>query len=277
MSEESEVIDDVIEEEVADEVIDTDVDIDNGEEEIEEEEEALTVTIDGEEPEEEEQKKAPGWVQDLRKKNREDQRRIKELEAKLEQKEAPEKPILGAKPTLESFDYDSDKYEAALEDWYTKKRDVDKEEEQRRKEEEQQKLDWQSRLDEYSKKKGELKVPDYDEAEAIAQDMFDVTQQGIMVQGADNPALVIYALGKNEKKAKELSAIKDPVKFAFAIAKLETQLKVSGRKPPPPEKVVTGSGKSTAIDSTLDRLREEAAKSGDYSKVHEYKRSKKSA
>jgi hypothetical protein len=275
MEDEVEVIDDVVEEEVADEVIESVVDTDEGEQESQEEEETVVVTIGDEEPEEEPEK-APDWVRDLRKKNREDQRRIKELEAKLEQKEAPAKPVLGEKPTLEGFDYDSDKYEAALDEWYTKKRQVDAEQEQLKKAEEQQQQEWQAKLDAYGEKKAALKVADYDEAEAMAQDMFDATQQGIMVQGADNPALVIYALGKNEKKAKELSVIKDPVKFAFAIAKLETQLKVSGKKaPPPPEKVVTGSGKSSAIDSTLDRLREDAAKTGDYSKVHAYKRKKR--
>jgi hypothetical protein len=73
---------------------------------------------------------------------------------------------------------------------------------------------------------------------------------------------------------KELSSIKDPVKFAFAVAKLETQLKVSNRKAaPPPEKVVKGTGRvSGSVDSTLERLREEAAKSGDMSKVIAYKR-----
>jgi hypothetical protein len=54
-----------------------------------------------------------------------------------------------------------------------------------------------------------------------------------MLQGADNPALVVYALGKNPKKAKELSEIKDPVKFAFAVAKLEKELKVTNRRAAP--------------------------------------------
>jgi hypothetical protein len=273
MEDEVEVINDVVEEEVADEVIETDVDTDEGEQETQEEDEVV-VTIGDEEPEEREQ--APAWVKELRAKNKEDQRELKRVKAELEQYKSPAKPELGEKPTLEGFDYDSDKYEAALDEWYTKKRQVDAEQEQLKKAEEQQQQEWQAKLDAYGEKKAALKVADYDEAEAMAQDMFDVTQQGIMVQGADNPALVIYALGKNEKKAKELSVIKDPVKFAFAIAKLETQLKVSGKKaPPPPEKVVTGSGKSSAIDSTLDRLREDAAKTGDYSKVHAYKRKKR--
>jgi len=107
-----------------------------------------------------------------------------------------------------------------------------------------------------------------------------VTQQGIVLQGSDNPALIIYALGKNTKRAKELASITDPVKFAFAVAKLETQLKVSNRKAAAsPERTIASGGTrlSGAVDSTLERLRAEAEKSGDYTKVLQYKRQKRNA
>jgi hypothetical protein len=89
--------------------------------------------------------------------------------------------------------------------------------------------------------------------------------------------LVIYALGRNPKKAKELAEIKDPVKFAFAVAKLEKDMKVTNRKQAPaPERVVTGTGRSSgAVDSQLERLREEAARTGNMTKVIAYKRQKK--
>jgi len=121
-------------------------------------------------------------------------------------------------------------------------------------------------------------VRDYEDAEAFALETFNVTQQGIVLQGSDNPALIIYALGKNSTKAKELASITDPVKFAFAVAKLETQLKVTNRKAAaaPERTISTGGGRiSGSVDSTLDRLREEALKTGDMSKVMAYKRSKK--
>jgi len=129
-------------------------------------------------------------------------------------------------------------------------------------------------LNGYGKAKAELRVKDFDDAEAVAQELFSVTQQGVMLQGADNAALVIYALGKNPKKAKELSEIKDPVKFAFAVAKLEKELKVTNRKSvPPPERIVSGTGRvSGSVDSTLERLRDEASRTGDMTKVMAYRR-----
>lgn len=237
--------------------------------------ESVVVTIGDEQPHEEEHQQAPAWVKELRKSQRELQRENRELKARIEQASTPvqQQIQLGKKPTLEDHDYDAEKFEQSLESWYERKRQVDVQAEQARKAQEQQQAEWQVKLSGYQAAKVALKVNDYDEAEHVATETFNVTQQGVMLQGADNPALVIYALGKNPKKAKELAAITDPVKFAFAIAKLETQLKVTNRKaPPPPEKAIRGTAPvSGAIDSTLERLRNEAERTGDMTKVIRYK------
>jgi hypothetical protein len=241
-----------------------------------EQDDEVIVSIGEESPPPEEEKPAPEWVRDLRKQHRELQKRNRELEAKLNQEPAPAAPAvqeLGKKPKLEDFDYDAEKFEESLANWFERKRQAAKLQAER----DNQAKEWLAKLEGYGKAKAELKVKDYDEAEAIAQESLNVVQQGVILQGADNPALLVYALGKNPKKAKELASISDPVKFAFAVAKLETQLKVTNRKAaPPPEKTVQGSGKvSGTVDSTLDRLRADAEKSGDYSKVMSYKRQKR--
>jgi hypothetical protein len=239
----------------------------------------VIVSIGEESPPQEEKTHAPEWVRELRKANREKEKRIRELEQKLQSTAQTEnKPVeLGRKPRLEDHDYDSDRYEAALEQWYERKRQTEAQAEQARQAEQAQRDAWAARLDAYGKAKAELKVRDFEDAEALAQEVFDVTQQGIVVQGADNPALVIYALGKNPAKAKEIASIKDPVKFAFAVAKLEKELKVTQRKAaPPPEKTISGTARvSGAVDSTLERLRAEALKTGDMTKVMAYKRQKR--
>jgi hypothetical protein len=56
---------------------------------------------------------------------------------------------------------------------------------------------WQGKLNSYAKARASLKVHDYEDAEAVALEAFSITQQGIVIQGSDNPALIIYALGKN--------------------------------------------------------------------------------
>lgn len=229
---------------------------------------------------EEEHRKAPDWVRELRKTNREVLRRNKELENKLASISGAEnKPAqtLGVKPKLEDFDYESEQYEKELESWYERKRSIDEQTAKENAEREIQQKNWQAKIDSYNKAKTSLKVKDFEEAEYAVQDNFSVTQQGIILQGAEDPALVVYALGKSPNKAKELGAINDPVRFAFAIAKLETQMKVTKRKSlTEPEKTVRGAGStSTTVDSQLDKLREEASRTGDLSKVMEYRRRSK--
>ena len=235
----------------------------------------VVVSIGDEQPPEE--KPAPRWVKELRKSQRELARENRELKARLESAASTEtKPVqLGPKPTLDGCEYDSERYEAELAAWFERKRDADQAEQRARDAQEAQERDWRAKLEAYGKAKAELKVRDYDEAEDAVQSLFDVTQQGVMLEGAENPALLVYALGKSPSKAKELAAIKSPVKFAFAIAKLEKELKVSTRtkQAPAPEKTVSGTARiSGSVDSNLERLREEAARTGDISKVVAYKR-----
>ena len=240
----------------------------------------VLVSIGEDAPPPDEPAHAPEWVRELRKTNRELQRQNRELQGKLQTTTTETKPVvLGKKPSLEDYDYDADKFEEALTTWFERKRTADDVNARQEAEVMNQQKAWQSKLDGYGKAKAELRVKDFEDAEAVAQELFNITQQGVMLQGADNPALVIYALGKNPKKAKELAEIKDPVKFAFAVAKLEKDLKVTNRKAaPPPERIVSGTGRSSgAVDSTLERLREEASRTGNMTKVIQYKAQKRTA
>jgi hypothetical protein len=254
-------------------------DQDSGNDQAEDDADEVIVSIGEEAPPPEEQAHAPGWVKELRKANREKEKRIRELEAKLTQTTEKKPVILGPKPKLEDHDYDADRFEAALADWFDRKRVADVESQKVQQAEQAQKQAWQEKLDGYGKAKAELRVRDFEDAEAVAQELFNITQQGVVLQGADNPALVIYALGKNPKKATELAKIEDPVKFAFAVAKLEKELKVTNRKAAPaPERMISSTGRvSGAVDSTLERLREEAARTGNMTKVIQYKAQKRAA
>jgi hypothetical protein len=241
--------------------------------------EEVEVTIGEEKAPEEDATKAPEWVRELRKSHRELQRENKELKAKLT---TEPKPVvqLGKKPTLEDFDYDADKFEVALTGWFEKKRQADQEEEARQNEVKTQSQAWQAKLDNYGKLKTDLKakVKDFDEAEAEVQNHLSVNQQAVILKVAIDPALMVAALGKDLGELKKIAAIQDPLEFSAALARLEGKMKVTPKKPiTEPERAITGSGRiSGTVDSHLEHLREEAAKTGDFSKVMAYKRQKQS-
>ena len=239
----------------------------------------LAVIIDGEEVSEDEQEeeKAPAWVKELRKANKEDKRRIRELEAELNQVRAPNNSVaeVGAKPDLSDYAFDTDAYDEAMLAWAERKRAVEAKQAQAREEEQAELVKWQNKLNKYGEAKARLRAKDYDDVEATAQDIFSLAQQAIIVKGASDPALLIYGLAKKPERAKKLAAITDPIEFAFALSKLEEKISVKKKGVPPPEKQIKGSQPKSG-DHVLEKLRAEAEKTGDYRKILEYKKKIKS-
>lgn len=236
----------------------------------------VVITIGDEKPpeEDEQQQAAPTWVKELRKSDREKAKRIRELEQQIAAKQQPDPAAeaLGAKPTLEDCDFDADVFETRLTAWHDKKRAVEDKAAQQRKEQEAEQAAYQSKVEAYNTAKVALKVPDFDEAEAAIIGSFNQIQQAVLVKAKDAEKLV-YAIGKSKTELAKLAAIKDPIDFALAIGALGTQLKVTPRKAPPaPERTVRStSGASTPGDSHLDKLREEAVRTGDMTKLMAYK------
>lgn len=240
----------------------------------------VVITIDGDNDDDDgEPAAAPPWISELRRKNREQNKRIKELESRLEQTSTTKLPTLGPKPSLESCDYDEDKFDQELAGWYERKRQFDDEEKRIENEQRTAQEAWNQKIQGYESAKNALKIKGFEEAEDLVKTLFSTTQQGAIIQGAKDPAALIYVIGKNPTRAQELAKIQDPVEFIFAIAELQAKMKITPKKRVPatqPEKRVTGSQQSTsAVDSTLERLRAEAEKTGDYSRVTAYKRQKR--
>lgn len=257
---------------------DDDTDAEPVEDAESEDSDAVTVTIGDEEPDAEVEK-APDWVRDLRKKERDGRKRIRELESKLQER-APHATQIGQKPTLESVDYDEGRFEAALTAWHDQKRQVDVRKQTEAQKAKDAQAAWTNRIAEYDDRKKALKVSDFDDAEIAVESEMSVTQQGIILQASENPEVVIYALGKHPAKMKELAAIADPIRFTAAVARLEGTLNVKPRAPKTrPEKRLspnagTGGG---STDNTLEKLRAKADKSGDMSEVLAYKRKMRQA
>lgn len=225
---------------------------------------------------------APGWAKKLRETAEERRKRLRELERENRELKARAAPVkeeleLGKEPDLEDFDYDTDAFKTAWREWDAKAKEVEAKKEAKRREIEDQEKAWQAKVQGYQEAKAKLRVADFEDAEEVVQSVFDQTQQGIIVHGAKDAAVLAYAIGKNPEKAKELAAIKDPIAFAFAVSKLEEQVKVSTRKPTAkPESVITSTARgSSSVDNHLERLREEYARTGkseDMKKILEYRK-----
>jgi len=241
--------------------------------EVQQEEDDLIVTIEGQEKTEEEES-APSWVKELRRKNREDQKRIRELEQQLQARETgsaqPPK-----KPKLEDFDYDADEFEKAMDGYYAAKAKHDAELEKQAQAREDQEKAWAERQQAYIKSKERFKPDQMKEAEDEVVSILPPTRQAMIIDVADDPGTLVYALGKNSAKLRELASIKSDGRFIKELAKLEMNIKVQTKTktPPPPERTISGSGKTPgAAAATLESLKAEAERTGDYGKYFAEKR-----
>ncbi|CAB4126761.1 hypothetical protein UFOVP81_23 [uncultured Caudovirales phage] len=198
--------------------------------------------------------------------------RNQQLERQLEETKQQERKLSIQKPTLSDYNSE-DEYVHAYEVWYATQQAEIETEAVRKKQKEVEETRWRSYVDTYKNEKTKLAetTKNYEVYESIVQNHFSKVQQGIILQGSESPASLVYALGKRPEKLKELSQISDPVRFAFALSKYENTLKQvpssTKEPPPPPEKKVIGSGVTVSYDKQLEALRREAEKTGDYTAV----------
>lgn len=247
----------------------------------EDEKEQVVISYgDQEQPVDVDEDPGPLWARELRQRYSKMKSENHQLREKLKQIEKPQQSIdPGPMPTIEQCEYDEVEFGKKMAAWQREKILQEHEQKQQQARQQQAQQRFSDRLKRYAEKRKIISqsLHDYDDAEDRVQSRFDVTKQGIIVQGADDPALVIYAIGKNPEKAKALAQIDNPIDFAFAVAKMESNLKLGKRKKPPqPEKKITRTGSTAgAFDSRLEELRKQAMKSGDYTKVNAYKKARR--
>jgi len=257
---EIEAVEELVEEAVVEEQADL-------EPEAGEDEGPVVIRIEGEEPEAE-QARDPDLVRHLRS--------VIAEQNKLIKKQAKAEPVideLPPRPTRDQFDYIDADYDKALDDWHDKRRDHEAKQQQAKAEAEANERKWQATVEAYDARKASLKVDDYDLAESAVSDVFDHMRVGLIVEGCEKPEQVMYALGKNPAVLKRFAAMDSIAKFAVAIGKFEEKLVIEKKAPPPPEGKLRGTAPASgAVDGTLERLRAEAARTNDFSKVAAYKR-----
>lgn len=263
------------------EVEEAEVEAQEAEQPEEQAEDAGLVLEIAEEPEEE-----PEHISELRRRYRDQQRELKELRARSGGEAVQQAEALPPEPQPEDFDYDMDEFKVAHKAWVLKSVEHEKRQEEAKAMQAKAQQRWENRLAYYDEAKEKLGAQDYDEAETTVAEILSApfpgilasdVRLGIIKQGAKDPAALVYALAKNPAKARELAAIEDPVEFAWKASALENGMKVVRGKAPPPERKIAGGvpGVAGALDDTLERLREKAAQTGDYSEVARYKRSLK--
>lgn len=209
-------------------------------------------------------KPAPEWVKNTRNENRELKRQLRELQ---KQQGQPEQQVLREKPTAFDHDFDEDAYAEDLEQWLTEKQQVDA-----KVQAEQQKYQQYDERYVNDVNAMKAKAPDYDEIEQSIVDTLPTSKQAMLKMLVDNPAKMVYALGKSPNKLQALSEL-DDIQFAKQIVLMEQSMSTVKRNPNKPKpKSHSLEGAAGGGDTKLAKLEAEAERTGDRSKVAAYKR-----
>lgn len=257
------------------------------EEEDQEEAETLVVSIGEDAPDEDdlsiEKEDDTDTIKQMRKalkdKNetsKADRKRLKELEAKEDEREAAKDKVeVGDKPKQDDYDYgQTEQYETDLIAWNDRKRNLEDKKQSDKDESKAADERYQKKLSSYNANGAALGVDDFNEVEGRVKEKFSVQQHAIAIHALDKPELFMLAVGKNQKVLDRLSDIKDPVIFAVEIGKIEATLKTTKRKSPQPETRLSGTAAMTgSTDKHMEKLERESEKNGgDRTAIVAYKR-----
>lgn len=208
---------------------------------------------------------APEWVKKVREENR-------ELKRQLKQREAQQMPqqLLREEPTLDDHDYDDEAFKQDYAQWLQEKQQIDAQVQAERQKYQQYHERYKADVDAIK-----AKAPDYDEVELSVVDVLSEQKQGLLQMLVDNPAKVVYALGKNSPAQLDRLSKLDDIQFAKQIVLMEMQMssKTKSRnqnKPKPKTHELEGA--AGGADTRLAKLEAEADRTGDRSKVAAYKK-----
>jgi len=181
-----------------------------------------------------------------------------------------EEPELGPKPRSADFDYDDDAYEAALDEWKTRKAEIEQAEAEAEDAVRKEQQAVQARADAHLDRKASLNRADYDEAEEDVLLQLSEQHKSILI-GYGNSAELIYALSRDPAKLQEFSKL-SPLDAVYRAGELGAQLKMNKRPKPKPDARLKGNAPTGAADKKLERLEKKAAETGNRTELIRYRK-----
>ena len=244
----------------------------------------IVISIEGEEPEADPDAEVEAELGDAGKRALKAAReaakataaKLREAEAKLAAVEAQTKPkeedVLGPRPVIADYGFNDDAHAEALLAWSEKKRALDAKKAEEQAAEKAANEAYQAKLARYHAERVKVGVDDDAQAKVVA--VLDERQQTALMHSCPEPEKMVAALAKTPKVLAEVAAIKDPLLFVRRLTQIEGKIQMTTKAPPPPESKLRGGGAAgEAISSqSLDKLKAEADRTGDYTAYFAAKR-----
>ena len=259
----------------------------DGQDTVEAEAEEVVISIEGEEPEAdpdavpdeelgEAGKRALKAAREAAKESARKAREAEERAAAIEAQYKPKEPEI-KRPTLEDCGFNEDVFAEKMAAFVTaedKRKAAATEEQNRQKASTEA---YQAKLAKYHEDRTKVGVDDDAQARVVAK--LSPQQQAALMDASMDPAKVVAALAKTPKVLDELAGIKEIHRFAYKLAQVEGKITMTTKAPPPPESKLRGglAAADTVARVPLEKLREKAQDSGDWSSYFSEKRRREAA
>ena len=203
-------------------------------------------------------------IRDLRRKLREKDRELAGL------RRAPERIEVGEKPTLESCEYDEERFETALVQWRERKAQADAQTAEQQERAKRQQEAEEGLRSGYEASKASLGVADFEDREAAVIAALPADYDKLLLHSGKGAELIV-ALSNSPGKLEAL-AKSNPLEAAMMVGELRSKLQMGTRKAPQPDRPVRGNAAPASADKELARLEAEAERTGDRTKLIAYRR-----
>lgn len=216
-----------------------------------------------------------GLVKHLRNTIKEKDKELKAFRRQQIQQPGYQQPITPAPrmPQLSDagIDYDEDIYTAKVNEWAeSNSKYLNQKAEQARQQLSLQQAH-QQKLTHYQQRVKHLKIPHYQQAEQVVIDEVPEAIQAMIIHWAEKPEMVVLALGRNAELRQQMANATDPVAIGRLIGSIESKARIMPKPKtaaPTPE-IQGGHG---AVLNNLEKLREKARETGDYTEYHAARR-----
>ncbi len=222
----------------------------------------------GDEPEDDTAPDLPKRLRDIIKERDKELAILRRRDAEAAELRKPQPIDVGEEPTMESCDWDDDKFKAEWGAW--KERSVRAELAPVQEDD----LAAQAKKDVERLNTGlaTLAYSDAADMTATAKAALTPQQEFSIATVAKDPATLIYALGKNPAKLAALTAETNPIRFIAAVARMEDSMRVGKKAVPNPEHIPQGDAMPKSADKQLAKLEAEANRTGNRTALIAYRK-----
>lgn len=194
--------------------------------------------------------------------------------AELSKVSAPAQIEAGPKPTLESCEWDEDKFERELDAWKGREAASEQQKTQAQQAQQAAAQEFQRKHAEYLARAAALPVQGYKEAEDAVVAALPMPMQEALVRYFPDAEKIVLALGKHPAQLEKIAAITDPVAQLLALKDFGGKVKMTvKRRAPEPETIPSGGAPivGTSVEKQLEKLEKDAERTGDRSKLIAFK------